>query len=241
MGKNIISQRRGKGTTSFRAPSFKYKGEAKVPFFNTETEGIIVDLINCPGHYAPLSVVEYSVGSIGFQIAPEGIIVGKKIYIDTEKVDTGNTLKLKNIPEGTPIYNVESMPGDGGSFGRSSGNTLKVLSRVPEGIVLQMPSKKKRVFNENCRATIGIVASGGRSEKPLLKAGTNHFKKKARNQLYPVVSGASMNALDHPFGNKRSSRKSKARPISRNAPPGRKVGNVAARRTGQKRSRSRKS
>jgi large subunit ribosomal protein L2 len=71
-------------------------------------------------------------------------------------------------------------------------------------------------------------------EKVLLKAGKQWFKKRARNKLYPRSSAAKMNAVDHPYGNKRSSRKSKARPTSRNAPPGRKVGMLAARRTGRK-------
>jgi len=54
------------------------------------------------------------------------------------------------------------------------------------------------------------------------------------NKLYPIMGGAVQNAVDHPFGNKRSSRKSKSRPVSRNAPPGRKVGMIAARRSGRK-------
>ena len=57
---------------------------------------------------------------------------------------------------------------------------------------------------------------------------------KAKNKLWPKVSGGSMNAVDHPFGNKRSSRKSKAKPTSRNAPPGRKVGMVGAKQTGRR-------
>ena len=57
---------------------------------------------------------------------------------------------------------------------------------------------------------------------------------KARNKLYPIVSGSAQNAVDHPFGNKRSSRNSKARPTPKNAPPGRKVGMIGARRTGRK-------
>jgi large subunit ribosomal protein L2 len=71
-----------------------------------------------------------------------------------------------------------------------------------------------------------------------LKAGNMHYKQKARNHLYPVVSGSAMNAVAHPLGNKRTARKSKNKPVSRDAPPGRKVGNVAARRTGQRKGRN---
>ena len=84
---------------------------------------------------------------------------------------------------------------------------------------------------------MGIIAGGGRLEKPLLRAGTKFYKMKAKNKLWPKVSGNAMNAVDHPHGNKRSQRKSKAKPVSRHAPPGRKVGAVAARRTGRKKGR----
>jgi len=132
------------------------------------------------------------------------------------------------------IFNIESIPGDGGKFVRSSGTFAKVVSQMKDTVIVQLPSKKRKEFHPKCRASIGVVAGGGRPEKPLLKAGNSFFKMKAKNKLWPKVSGSAMNAVDHPFGNKRTSRKSKAKPISRNAPPGRKVGMVAARRTGRK-------
>ena len=73
-----------------------------------------------------------------------------------------------------------------------------------------------------------------RLDKPFLTAGRKFFKMKATNKLWPRSSGAKMNAVDHPFGNKRSSRKSKARVAPKNAPPGRKAGMIRARRTGRK-------
>ena len=91
------------------------------------------------------------------------------------------------------------------------------------GVVVQLPSKKKKTFHPDCRASIGIIAAGGKKEKPFLKAGKRFFAMKAKNKLWPKMSGSAQNAVDHPFGNKRSSRKSKARPAPRNAPPGRKL------------------
>ena len=67
-----------------------------------------------------------------------------------------------------------------------------------------------------------------------MKAGKNYHIHKARNKLYPIVSGSAMNAVAHPFGNKRTSRKSNAKPAPRNAPPGRKVGHIRPKRTGRK-------
>lgn len=234
MGKNLISQRRGRGTTSFRAPSFKFKGESKVPAFQEETSGVVVDIIHCPAHTAPMAVIEYESGDVSMMIAPESLFVGTELKVSTTEIKNGYVVALENIPEGTSIYNVESQPGDGGKFVRASGAFAKVGPKVPGGITIVFPSKIKKVLNSSCRATIGVVAGGGRTDKPILKAGNAFYKAKARNHLWPVVSGSAMNAVAHPFGNKRTARKSKNRPIPRNAPPGRKVGCVAARRTGQK-------
>ena len=97
-----------------------------------------------------------------------------------------------------------------------------------------LPSKKQKEFHPGCRASIGVVAGAGRKEKPFYKAGRKYHAMKAKNKYYPKTSAQSMNAVDHPFGNKRSSRKSKAKPAPRDAPPGRKVGMIRPRRTGRK-------
>ncbi|MBS3176156.1 50S ribosomal protein L2, partial [Candidatus Woesearchaeota archaeon] len=94
--------------------------------------------------------------------------------------------------------------------------------------------KKQKMFHQECRANIGIIAGAGRLEKPFYKAGNKFYAKLKKNKLYPIVAGSSMNATDHPFGNSRSSRKSKARPAPHNAPPGRNVGMIRPRRTGRK-------
>ncbi|MFH1439888.1 MAG: 50S ribosomal protein L2 [Candidatus Woesearchaeota archaeon] len=235
MGKRIIAQRRGKGSTTYRGPSFKYKGRAKHPSIgNSAVKGKIVDIIHCPAHSAPLVRVEYSSGEVSLMIAPENVYVNQIIEHGGKNVEVGNILELKYIPEGTFIYNIENAPGDGGKFVRSSGVFARVVAQVGKKTTVLLPSKKQKIFNPNCRATIGIVAGGGRPEKPFLKAGNKFYKMKAKNRLYPKVSGGSMNAVDHPFGNKRSSRKSKARVAPANAPPGRKVGMIRARRTGRK-------
>jgi len=173
-------------------------------------------------------------------IAPEGLKVGETITIGKNaKKETGNSLELKDVPEGTFVYNIEGSPGDGGKFVRSSGTFAKIVSKTPKQINILLPSKKQKAFNPMCKATLGVVAGGGRLEKPLIKAGTSFYKHKAKNKLYPKIRGAAQNAVDHPMGNKRTSRKSKARPAPRNAPPGRKVGYIRPRRTGSNKGRTR--
>lgn len=241
MGKRIIPQARGKGGPTYRAPSFKYKGEAKFVNHDEPMNGIIVDLVHCAGHSAPLMAVEYENGLANLLPAPEGVRVGDEIVSGEDDIrDIGHIGQLKDIPEGVAIYNIESMPGDGGKFVRTSGTFARIVGRQGNNVLVQLPSKKKKAFNERCKACVGVVAGGGRLEKPILRAGTAHFKAKAKNKLWPKVSGGSMNAVDHPFGNKRSSRKSKAKPAPKNAPPGRKVGMIRPRQTGRKRGKRRR-
>ncbi|MBR9677632.1 50S ribosomal protein L2 [Candidatus Woesearchaeota archaeon] len=234
MGKRIIAQRRGSGSQRYRSPSFRFKGDAK--HLKNELEaGTVTDIIHCSGHSSPLMQVQNDNNSY-LLIAPEGIKVGDVIKTSERAAPTnGNILPLKSIPEGTLIYNVEAKPGDGGKFVRSGGTFAKVVLKTEDKIMVLLPSKKQKTFNPNCRAAIGSVAGGGRGDKPLLKAGKAHFKMRAKNKIWPKVSGGAMNAVDHPFGNKRSSRKSKAKPAPKNAPPGRKVGMIRPRQTGRRR------
>ncbi len=237
MGKRLIQQKRGKGSTTYRSHSFKYKGKSKHNKISDETvNGKIIDLINCPGHTAPLAQIRYDNGEEILIIAPEGVRVGEAVESGADAViKSGNIVPLKNIPEGTSIYNIENSPGDGGKFVRTSGASAKVVSKIREGVVIKLPSNKQKTFLAKCRACIGIVAGSGRTEKPFLKAGRKYHAMKARNKLYPSVSGTSMNSLSHPFGGTSSSHKGKPTQASRNAPPGRKVGKIAPKRTGMKR------
>jgi large subunit ribosomal protein L2 len=189
--------------------------------------------VNCPGHSAPIAVLKHEKQEI-IMIAPEGMRVGDTIQSGAlSTISSGNILALRDIPEGTLIYNIESQPGDGGKFCRSSGTCARLLGIIGDKIMVELPSKKQKAFQPDCRAVIGIVAGSGRPDKPFLKAGYRFHAMKAKNKLYPLTSARSMNAVDHPFGNKRSARKAKQRPAPRDAPAGRKVGKIHPRRTGR--------
>ncbi len=235
MGKSLIQQKRGKGSHTYRSPSFRYYGNVSYPKESKDVEGEIVELIGCPGHSAPLAHVKYNNGEDVLMLAPEGIRIGETINSGIKTpIKPGNIMPLKNIPEGTLIYNIEAQPGDGGKFVRSAGTFAKVTGKIKNKVIVLLPSKKEKNFNPECRASIGILAASGRKEKPFLKAGTKYHAMRARNKLYPTVSGVSMNAVDHPFGGTSSHTKGRPTQSSRNAPPGRKVGKIAPRRTGRK-------
>lgn len=236
MGKSLIQQRRGKGSPRFRAPSFRYKGKASFAKYEEDKviNATIVDILHSRGHSAPLLELKYSNGEIGLLQAPEGVRVGDKIEIGKDvELKIGNILPLRSIPEGTSVYNIESNPGDGGKFVRASGSFAKIITKLEGAIVVELPSNKRRTFLPACRATIGTVAGSGVTEKPFLKAGKKFYAMRAKNKLWPNVSGTSMNSVNHPFGGSSSHAKGRPTQASRNAPPGRKVGKIAPKRTGR--------
>ena len=231
MGKRLIQQRRGKGTPRYRAPSHRYQGEVK--HYALSTSGMVTDLIHCAGHSAPLMEVAYLTGERGLAFAPDGIRVGDEISVGAPEVKIGNVLLLRDIPEGTLIHNIELQPLDGGKLVRASGSSARVISKTEEAVRVQLPSKKEKLFQPECRAAVGVLAGSGRLDKPFLKAGFKYHKMRARNKLYPIVCGVSMNAVDHPFGGKCSHVKGRPTQAPRDAPPGRKAGKIAPRRTGR--------
>lgn len=241
MGKRIISQRRGRGTVTYRSHSFRWNIEVKHREYDTiEKEGsltgVVENLTHCQGHTAPVAIVKYENGEYNYVFAPIGIKVGDKVHSGSNAYPTvGSTLPLKNIPDGTDVFNVESRPADGGAFARASGAGARVISKDKKGVVIEMPSKKTKILDENCRATIGKIAGSGKYEKPIVKAGKMHHIMRARGKLYPRTSGVAMNAVDHPFGSGRGRHSGKPLTAPRFAPPGRNVGKIHARRTGRKR------
>lgn len=241
MGKNLITQRRGRGTFTYRAPSHRYYGKISYRQYDTSEKdsvvyGVVKDLIKCPGHFAPLALVHYDTKEDVWISAPLKIRVGDVVASGAQAlVKTGNVLPLKNIPEGTAVYNLECKPGDGGKLARTAGTFATVVGKIEKGIMVRLPSKKQKVFLGECRATIGIVAADGRTEKPFLKAGTRMHAMRARNKLYPQTSGVAMNAVDHPFGSGRGRHAGKPKTAPRWAPSGRNVGLIRAHRTGRKR------
>ncbi|MFH1801336.1 MAG: 50S ribosomal protein L2 [archaeon] len=231
MGKRIIQQRRGRGTSTYRVKRKAFKYKIKYPK-KLEGEGNVIRLINSPAHTFPLAKVKYSEGFF-YIPAFTGMVEKQKIKLRGGEIKDGNIMELEKIPVKTKIYNIESRPGDGGRFIRSGGNSAIVNRIFGENVFVLMPSKKEKKFNLKCRATIGVIAGAGRLDKPVLKAGKKHHIKKSKNKLWPRTSAVKMNAVDHPFGSGRS-KNPKSKIAKRNAPPGRKVGLIRPRRTGKR-------
>lgn len=223
---------------TYRAPSHRYAGEIKYRQVDeAERKGVvfgkIVDIIHSVGHSAPLAKVRYGDTEI-LTAAPAGIKVNDVVAAGVDApVSVGNTLPLKRIPEGTLIYNIEINPGDGGKLVRTAGSYARVLSKVGDSILVMLPSKSEKLMNGESRATVGIIAGGGRKEKPFVKAGKKMHAMRAKNKLYPRTSGVAMNAVDHPFGSGRGRHAGKPKTAPRFASAGRNVGMIHARKTGR--------
>jgi len=229
MGKRIIQQARGHGSFSYRVRRKAYVYEIGYPI--TEGKGKVIKLVNSPAHSAPLAKVEIN-GKIFFTLANKGMQEGQEIEI-CGKLAEGNILRLKDIPSGTNIYNIEANPGDGGKFIRAGGSSALITKKADGKISIMMPSKKEIRLDERCRASVGIIAGHGRLEKPIVKAGKMWYIKKSRNKLWPRTSAVKMNAIDHPFGSGRGKR-IKSKIAKRNAPAGARVGHLRPRRTGKR-------
>ena len=111
MGKRLITQRRGSGTSLYRSPSHRHVDDVRLPAMSEGT-AVIKDLIQAPGRTCPLAVLDLN-GRTDYQLAVEGTKVGQTIVIGGTDVVAGNITKLSNIPEGTLVHNVEARPGDG--------------------------------------------------------------------------------------------------------------------------------
>lgn len=207
---------------------------------NTEEtiEGTIVDIVHERGREYPLAQIDVS-GKRSYIPAVLGLTVGSTLQIGARAaVSSGNVLPLTSIPEGTQICNIERYKGDGGRLVRNAGSSAILFSNTPTGAVVRMPSGKTIVLPPGCRASIGVVSGAGRVEKPFLKAGPRYHLMKSKGKIYPRMRGIAMAAVYHPFGGGRHQHPGKSTSTSRNAPPGRKVGLIAPRKTGRKRLRS---
>ena len=244
MGKRIRVQRRGRGGQNWRASTHKRVAPAKYPAiapkesFEIELMGTIIDLVHDPGRGSPLSLIEFDNGQSVYSITPEGVFTGQEItYGGKAPAEIGNIIPLGKMPEGTLVCNLELRPGDGGKMARSSGAYATVVGHTPQGTMIRLPSGRTRYVDDYCLATVGVISAAGRIDKPFLKAGSMFHWMKAKGHKYPRVSGRKMVPACHPFGSsKRSSRRCTT--TSHGAPPGQKVGLIAARGPGQKKKRA---
>jgi len=235
----------------FRAHTTHRKGAAKLRVMdgaerNSYIKGVVAEIIHDPGRGAPLARVTFR-DPIRYKhqkelfIAAEGMYSGQFVYCGHKaSLAVGNVKPLGDMPEGTIVCNVEEKAGDRGTLARASGDYAIVVAHNPDaGITrIKLPSGAKKVVPSSCRAMVGMVAGGGRTEKPMLKAGRAYHKYRVKRHSWPKTRGVAMNPVEHPHGGGNHQHIGHASTVSRFAPPGQKVGLIAARRTGRLRGTS---
>ena len=237
MGKRLLVQRMGRGTPTFISPSWRRVAPLRyLPFSEDQlkatVKGIIKELLHVPGLNAPAMHVVLEDGREMYLPAVEGVYVGKIIEFGPDaRIEPGNILPIGRIPEGTMICNIEKRAGDGGKFARSGGTYGVVMAHRDSTTVVQLPSGKTIEVDSRARATVGIVAGGGRVEKPFVKAGDKDHRAKAKAWKYPKVRGKAMSPYAHPHGG--GSHPKGGTPVRRTAPPGQKVGFYGSKCTGR--------
>merc|ERR1712220_48764 len=230
MGRVIRGQRKGAGSV-FKAHTKHRRGPAK--FRNLDfaerqgyIKGVVKQIVHDPGRGAPLAVVHFH--------DPYRYKVRKEVFIASEGMYTGQFIYCGSKAQLT-ICNVENKIGDRGSFARASGDYATVIGHKDEGrkTTLKLPSGVRKTWGSKSRGMIGIVAGGGRLDKPLLKAGRAYHKFKAKRHSWPTCRGVCMNPVDHPHGGGNHQHVGHATTVRRDSAPGKKVGLIAARRTGR--------
>jgi large subunit ribosomal protein L2 len=229
MGKRTTGRAKGRGNIQFRVRKQAYCYRISYPKISNVGKGVIMRLINSVAHTTPLAKIKLN--SEEFIVpAADGVYEGQEIEVTDGKAQNGNILRLVDVPQGTKVFNIETFPGSGGKYLRSSGCYGIVMMKDKKGV--EVIIKRRRItLNENCRAIIGVAAGDGRTLKPFAKAGKKHHLMKAKGRKWHFTSPIKTNALDHPFGGGRGKR-IKSKIAKRNAPPGAKVGHIRPRRTG---------
>lgn len=244
MGRRIRVQRHGAGSV-FTAHVCKRQGAVNLRAMdNAERHGYVTgtvrEIMHDRGRGAPVARIQFpNLRREGkkneLMVACEGMYTGQQVLSGAKAtLHTGNIVPLGKVPEGTYVCNVEEKAGDRGHLARSSGTYCLIVSHNADTnkTRIRLPSGQKKNISSSARGMIGLIAGGGRTDKPLLKAGNAYHKYKAKRHCWPMVRGVAMNPVDHPYGGGNHQHIGISSCTSRNAVAGQKVGLIAARRTG---------
>lgn len=161
-----------------------------------DVEGTVARLEYDPNRTAFIALIEYADGEKAYIIAPQRLQAGDKV-IAGEKADIkqGNAMKLKSMPVGTIIHNVEMKVGKGAQLCRSAGTYAQLVGRDQGFAQIKLASGELRVVPQECMATVGAVSNPDHMNQNFGKAGRMRWKGRR-----PVNRGVAMNPVDHPHG-----------------------------------------
>ncbi len=149
-----------------------------------------------PNRSSLIALLNYRDGEKRYILAPQGIRVGDEVSTsDQPPFNVGSCMRLKFMPLGSTIHNIELNPGRGAKFVRSAGLSAQLLARSEGYATIRMPSGEVRLINEDCKATFGAVSNSEHNLRVLGKAGRSRWMG-----IRPTVRGVAMNPVDHPHG-----------------------------------------
>ncbi len=187
----------GRVTTRFRGGG--NKRSYRIIDFKRAKDGVAAKVQQIeydPNRSAFIALIAYTDGVKSYILAPSGVKVGDVLLTgDKAEIKPGNAMKLRSIPVGVQIHNVELVPGRGAKLVRSAGQVATLRSKDGDFAQVKLPSGEVRMINLDCKATIGQVGNLEHMNVSLGKAG-----KKRHLGFRPHVRGVAMNPVDHPMG-----------------------------------------
>jgi large subunit ribosomal protein L2 len=226
--------RNNQGVITTRHIGGGHKRKYRLVDFKRQKDGVpgtVSTIEYDPNRNANIALVNYVDGEKRYILAAKDMVVGTKIVSGSEvDIKVGNTLPLKNIPEGTVIHNLELQPGRGGQLCRAAGTSAQLLGKEGIYVTVRLQSGEVRKILENCRATIGVVGNEDYALVNFGKAGKSRWLG-----IRPAVAGSRMNPVDHPHGGGEGKS-----PVGRDAPRtpwGKRSQGVKTRKTKQASSR----
>jgi large subunit ribosomal protein L2 len=150
-----------------------------------------------PNRNCRIALIHYVDGDKRYILQPKDLKVGDSVEAAEGGLDIkpGNAMKLKNMPVGTVIHNVELKPGKGGQMARSAGGYAQLMGKEAKYVVLRLPSGEMRQVLSECIATVGVVGNEDWANVTIGKAGRNRHRG-----IRPQTRGSAMNPIDHPHG-----------------------------------------
>ncbi|MBE7092111.1 MAG: 50S ribosomal protein L2 [Clostridiales bacterium] len=187
-GRLTVRHHGGGNTRKYRIIDFKRNKD--------DVQARVASIEYDPNRSANIALLNYADGEKRYILAPVGINVGDTILSgENADIKPGNALKIKNIPVGTLIHNIELMPGKGGQLVRAAGNAAQLMSKEEKYAQVRLPSGEVRYILLECKATIGQVGNLDHENVSIGKAG-----RKRHMGVRPTVRGVVMNPCDHPHG-----------------------------------------
>ncbi len=158
--------------------------------------GVVTALEYDPNRNVDIALIKYTDGEFRYILAPKDLKVGDKVEAGEKvEVKVGNAMKLKNMPIGILMHNVELIPGKGGQIGRSAGTALTLQAKQEPFAHLKFPSGEIRMIPLEAMATIGVLGNEEWKNINFGKAG-----RKRHMGIRPAVRGTAMDPRSHPHG-----------------------------------------